>query len=100
MSYYKKYVKSRFKNVNKFLNRKLANLGFISKRKVAISIAKLYLELEERARELDDRTNLERQIEFRKQNWYAQSVLNNLCANLKIKPMHRNELDGGTGEIY
>lgn len=93
MSYYKRYVKSRFKNVNKFLNRKLANLGFISKRKVAIEIAKQYVELSKRANSADD-------PQMRSQEWYAQSQLNSLCNVLKIKPMHRNELGGGTGEIY
>lgn len=93
MSYYKRYVKSRFKNVNKFLNRKLANLGFVSKRKVAIAIAKQYVNLKNEAETTND-------PEWRMQLWYAQSELDDLCTFLKIKPMHRNELGGGTGEIY
>lgn len=80
-------------NVTKFLNRKLANLGFISKRKVAIEIAKQYVMLEKRADSTDDQQTIS-------QNWYAQSQLNSLCNVLKIKPMHRNELGGGTDEIY
>lgn len=73
-------MKSRFKN-----------LGFISKRKVAIAIAKQYVEHEN---EVKDATP-----DWRMRHWYAQSQLNHLCKVLKIKPMHRNELGGGTSEI-
>lgn len=58
------------------------NLGFISKKKVAREIAKIY--------NTKGYSVLDSE---------ACSILNLLCYRLKIKPMHRNKLDGGTGEM-
>lgn len=62
--------------------KKMNNLGFISKRKVAREIAKIY---NTKGHSVPDSE--------------ACSTLNSLCDRLKIKPMHRNKLGGGTGEM-
>lgn len=67
----------------------MSNIGFVSKKKVAREIAKLYWSHEE-ATDSKERTLC---------NWAAQSTLNSLCNRLGIKPMHRNKLGGGTGEM-
>ena len=56
----------------------MSNRGFIRKKKVAEEIAKLY---NSKGFDLFD------------------SGGNQLCTRLKIKPMHRNKLGGGTGEM-
>lgn len=59
------------------------NFGFISKKKVAREIAKIYNE--HKSASMFDSG--------------ACSALNFLCTKLNIKPMHRNKLGGGTGEM-
>ena len=59
------------------------NYGFISKKKLAREIAKIY-NTHKGAGEFDSG---------------ACSALNFLCTMLSIKPMHRNKLGGGTGEM-
>lgn len=61
----------------------MSNFGFISKKKVAREIAKIYNE--HKSVDLFDSG--------------ACSALNLLCTKLNIKPMHRNKLGGGTGEM-
>jgi hypothetical protein len=58
------------------------NLGFISKKKVAKEIAKIY--------------NTKGHDVF---DCGGCSALNLLCKKLGIKPMHLNKLGGGTGEM-
>ena len=58
------------------------NLGIISKKKVAREIAKIY---NTKGHSVPDSE--------------ACSALNLLCDRLNIKPMHRNKLGGGTGEM-
>ena len=65
------------------------NFGFISKRKVAKEIAKIY----------NDKNVPRNTKEEILRDWEAQSTLNLLCTELNIKPMHRNKLGGGTGEM-
>ena len=65
------------------------NFGFISKKKVAKEIAKIYLERSV--------PRLTREEILR--DWEVCSALNLLCTKLEIKPMHRNKLGGGTGEM-
>lgn len=60
----------------------MSNFGFISKKKVAREIAKIY--------------NTKGHSFF---DAGGCSALNKLCSRLKIKPMHRNKLGGGTGEM-
>lgn len=60
----------------------MSNRGFISKKKVAREIAKIY---NTKGHSVPDSE--------------ACSALNLLCDRLKIKPMHRNKLGGGTGEM-
>lgn len=71
------------------MRMKINNFGFISKRKVAMEIANVY--------HLHDNTPCETEQFLR--DCEAQSALNFLCAKLNIKPMHRNKLGGGTGEM-
>ena len=65
------------------------NFGFISKKKVAREIAKIY--------NSHNNTPCEKGRFLR--DCEAQSALNLLCAKLNIKPMHLNKLGGGTGEM-
>jgi len=67
----------------------MSNFGFISKKKVAKEIAKIYNEHNKTSSSPDALL----------MDWGAQSALNFLCSKLKIKPMHRNKLGGGTGEM-
>ena len=67
----------------------MRNFGFISKKKVAREIAKIY----------NDHENTPFENEQFLRDCGAQSTLNLLCGKLNIKPMHRNKLGGGTGEI-
>ena len=64
-------------------------LGFISKKKVAREIAKIY--------------NNQKASEVSTEEFYmgcgACNALNHLCRKLDIKPMHLNKLGGGTGEM-
>ena len=60
----------------------MSNRGFIRKKKVAEEIAKLY---NSKGFDLFDSGGC--------------SAFNQLCTRLKIKPMHRNKLGGGTGEM-
>lgn len=62
---------------------RISNLGFISKKKVAREIARVVHEHSDV--DLFDMG--------------ACSALNILCIRLGIKPMHRNKLGGGTGEM-
>ena len=67
----------------------MKNFGFISKKKVAKEIAKIY--------------NCHKG-EFRSKEMYFYdsgvcSALNVLCDKLDIVPMHRNKLGGGIGEM-
>ncbi len=61
----------------------MSNFGFISKKKVAREIAKIY--------------NTHKDVNLFDSG--ACSSLNLLCTVLNIKPMHRNKLGGGTGEM-
>ena len=65
-----------------------SNLGFISKKKVAREIAKIYKE-HGRTRESRDLILMD---------YGACSALNLLCRKLNLKPMHLGKLGGGTGE--
>lgn len=67
----------------------MSNFGFISKKKVAREIAKIYKE-HEKARGTREEVYMD---------LGACSALNFLCTKLDIKPMHRNKLGGGTGEM-
>lgn len=66
----------------------MSNFGYISKKKVAKEIANT-------VRLYDESTNANMYY-F---NMGACSALNLFCSKLNIKPMHRNELGGGTGEM-
>lgn len=66
----------------------MKNLGFISKRKVAIEITKLHNELERQINNTDN-------SDFKKQDWYAQSVLTLLCRALNIEPPYLSVSAGG-----
>ena len=70
---------------------KFLNLGFISKKKIAREIAKLYNGCKG-GQEARSREEL-------LQSWEVQSNLNVLCDRLKIKPDHRNTLGRGTGKM-
>lgn len=74
-------------NTERMSNMK--NFGFISKKKVAREIAKIY----------NDHNNIQSSKEQFLRDCEAQSALNFLCTRLKIKPMHLNKLGGGTGEM-
>lgn len=63
--------------------------GFISKKRVAREIAKIY----------NDHENTPCDKEQFLRDCEVQSVLNFLCGELNIKPMHANKLGGGTGEM-
>ena len=67
----------------------MSNLGIISKKKVAKEIAKIYLE--------HGKTCISKEQSL--MDFGACSALNLLCRELNIKPMHRNKLGGGTGEM-
>lgn len=67
----------------------MKNIGFISKKKVAKEIAKIY----------NDRSVPRHTKEEILKDWEVCSALNLLCRKLDIKPMHLNELAGGTGEL-
>lgn len=67
----------------------MKNFGFISKKKVAREIAKIY--------NSHNNTPCEKKQFLR--DCEAQSALNLLCTKLNIKPMHINKLGGGTGEM-
>ena len=67
----------------------MKNFGFISKKRVAKEIAKIY----------NERNNTPCPKEQFLRNCEVQSALNLLCRELDIKPMHLNELGGGTGEM-
>lgn len=60
----------------------MKNIGFISKKKVAREIARVYNTL---GHDVYDSGGC--------------AALNRLCSRLEIKPMHRNKLGGGTGEM-
>lgn len=66
----------------------MKNFGFISKKKVAKEIAKIYKERS------CPRHTREEVIK----DWEVCSALNLLCRKLDIKPMHLNENAGGTAE--
>lgn len=61
----------------------MSNFGFVSKKKVAKYIAEI-IHAHPNADDFD---------------FGACSALNTLCDYLEIKPMHRNKLGGGTGEM-
>lgn len=65
----------------------MKNFGFISKKKVAREIAKIY----------NERSCIRHTREEVIKDWEVCSALNLLCRKLDIKPMHLNELAGGTG---
>ena len=65
------------------------NFGFISKKKVATEIAKIHNKHSGKWISRGD-------FYF---NGGVCNGMNALCSALKIKPMHRNELGGGTGEM-
>ena len=67
----------------------MSNFGFISKRKVAGEIAKIY----------NDHNNTPCAKEQFLRDCEVQSTLNFLCTKLNVKPMHLNKLGGGTGEM-
>lgn len=67
----------------------MKNFGFISKKKVAREIAKIY----------NERENSPCSKEQFILDCEVQSSLNLLCSNLNISPMHLNALGGGTGEM-
>ena len=75
--------------INERENSKMSNCGFISKKKVAREIAKIY----------NNKSVPRHTREEVLRDWEVQSSLNLLCKNLSIKPMHRNKLGGGTGEM-
>lgn len=65
------------------------NFGFISKKKLAKEIARLYFEF--------DNTPCS-SVEIFHEDCASQSALNMLCRRLKLKPAHLSTLGGGTGE--
>lgn len=65
------------------------NFGFISKKKVASEIAKAY----------NGHNNTPCNKEQFLKDCEVQSALTLLCERLNIKPMHRNKISGGTGEM-
>ena len=65
------------------------NFGFVSKKRVAREIAKIY----------NDHDNTPCKKEQFLRDCEAHSALNLLCTKLNIKPMHLNKLGGGTGEM-
>ena len=65
------------------------NFGFISKKKVAREIAKINNKYSGKWLTRED-------FHF---NEGVCNGMNVLCSALKIKPMHRNKLGGGTGEM-
>ena len=65
------------------------NFGFISKKKVATEIAKVY----------NGHNNSQCSKERFLKDCEVQSALNLLCKRLNIKPMHLNKIGGGTGEM-
>lgn len=67
----------------------MENFVFVSKKKVAREIAKIY----------NDHENTPCSKEQFIRDCEVQSALNLLCGNLGIKPMHLNKLGGGTGEM-
>ena len=68
----------------------MSNFGFISKKKVAREIAKIF----------NSHENTPCPKEQFLEDCAVQSALGILCKRLKIKPMHLNkELGGGTGEM-
>ena len=67
----------------------MANFGFISKKKVAREIAKIY----------NSHNNTPCPKQQFLEDCAVQSALNFLCTELSIKPMHLSELGGGTGEL-
>ena len=67
----------------------MSNFGFISKKKVAREIAKIH----------NGKNVCRHTREEVLRDWEVQSALNLLCTKLNIKPMHRNKLGGGTGEM-
>lgn len=67
----------------------MKNFGFISKKKVAKEIAKIY----------NSHENTPCPKEQFLEDCAVQSALNYLCTCLNIKPMHLNKLGGGTGEM-
>lgn len=71
------------------------NFGFISKKKVAKEIAEVYHNhLNANASDSDACSALSCLFDSG-----ACSALNCLCTRLNIKPMHRNRLGDGTGEM-
>lgn len=66
----------------------MKNFGFISKKKVAKEIAKIY----------NDRSVPRHTREEVIKDWEVCSALNLLCRKLGISPVHLNQLAGGTGE--
>lgn len=67
----------------------MKNFGFISKKKAAKEIAKIYKN--------HDNTPCSKEQFLR--DCEVQSALKFLCTKLNIKPMHINKLGGGTGEM-
>lgn len=67
----------------------MKNFGFISKKKVEKEIANIY----------NSRVNTPCSKEQFLKDCEVQSALNLLCGKLGIKPMHLNELGGGTGKM-
>ena len=67
----------------------MSNFGFISKKKVAREIAKIN-------NQYSGKWGCQKEFYF---NTGVCNGMNALCTALKIKPMHRNELGGGTGEV-
>lgn len=67
----------------------MRNFGFISKKKVAREIAKIY----------NNHNNTPCEKEQFLRDCEAQNALNLLCTKINIKPMHLNKLGGGTGEM-
>lgn len=67
----------------------MKNFGFISKKKVAKEIAKIY----------NSHENTPCPKKQFLEDCAVQSELNYLCSCLNIKPMHLNKLGGGTGEM-
>lgn len=67
----------------------MKNFGFLSKKKVAREIAKLY----------NSRDNTPCQKEQFLRDCEVQSALNYLCRQIGVTPMHLNQLGGGTGEL-
>lgn len=67
----------------------MKNFGFVSKKKVAKEIAKIY----------NSHQNVPCGKEQFLQDCAIQSALNFLCAKLDISPMHLNSLASGTNEM-